>query len=613
MSGFIGTEVVEQIRQASDIVELIQSYIPLKRAGGTWKARCPFHNEKTPSFNVNPQRQTFYCFGCHKGGDVFSFLREYENLTFFEAAERLASRAGIEIKTSFDPRQSEKADLKRALLELHQQIAHRWHELLSEHPKGEVARDYLKSRGVTQEAIRRFQLGYAPLAWDDLMRWSRAKGHDRKLLEDGGLILQKKDGKDYYDRFRGRLMFPITDAQGQCIGFSGRLIEGDTKVGKYINSPETPLFKKGHVIFGLDKAKRAILSSKTAIICEGQLDLIACHMAGIENVVAPQGTALTLQHATILKRYADEIVLCFDSDAAGRQAAIRSMDDLLASGLNLRVASVPPPHDPDSFIREQGSDAFGKLVSNAEGFFDFLLHHLRSVHPESTDKDRLSIVEAMGQAVGKTQHAVLMDTYAQKTALLLQVDVEAVREEFRRVNRQARPVALRESQGSHSGQEEEGSLPQAPPLPKCNVQEYWLMKLVLSEEEEEPLDWLFDHLDLVWIEHPVVEKVLMGVLDAHANHQKPQAPAIIRQCNHPEAASFITEAITEARSIPSRERQYEELLRRLRDRFIDKEMLRQRSRLQSLDDNSKEQHEALTQIMSLRQARSQPLSPLAGT
>ncbi|MBT5928397.1 MAG: DNA primase, partial [Verrucomicrobia bacterium] len=355
MTGFLGPELVEQIRQASDIVEIISSYVPLKRAGATFKALCPFHNEKTPSFNVNPQRQTFHCFGCHKGGDVFTFVREYESLSFAEAAERLADRARIPLELTKDPRAAEKAETRTLLLKIHDELTHHWHTLLLNDSQGEPGRAYLNQRGVSEEAIKKFQLGYAPLSWDGTLRWSRSRKHDSKLLEEAGLVIRKEEGNDYYDRFRGRLMFPINDVQGRPIGFSGRVIEGDTSKGaKYVNSPETLLFKKGQVIYGLDKAKRAMLDAKSAVICEGQLDLIACHMAGIENVVAPQGTALTLQHARLVKRYADEIVLCFDSDKAGTDAALRSMDDLIASGLNLRVASVPAPHDPDSFIREQG-------------------------------------------------------------------------------------------------------------------------------------------------------------------------------------------------------------------------------------------------------------------
>ncbi|MBT4276988.1 MAG: DNA primase [Verrucomicrobia bacterium] len=606
MAGFLGPELVEQIRQASDIVEVISSYVPLKRAGGTFKALCPFHNEKTPSFNVNPQRQTFHCFGCHKGGDVFTFVREYENLSFSEAAERLADRAHITLEVNQDPRAAEKAEVRTLLLKIHDELAHHWHRLLLNDSQGEKGRAYLKERGVSEEAVKKFQLGYAPLSWDGTLRWSRSRKHDPKLLEQAGLVIRKEEGNDYYDRFRGRLMFPINDVQGRPIGFSGRIIEGDASKGaKYVNSPETLLFKKGQVIYGLDKAKRAILDAKSAVICEGQLDLIACHTAGIENVVAPQGTALTLQHARLVKRYADEIVLCFDSDKAGTDAALRSMDDLINSGLNLRVANVPAPHDPDSFIAEQGSDAFRNLVTKAEGFFDFLLRYLHSAFPQASDKDRMAIVHGMGTAVMKTGNAVLIDTYAQKTAHLINVDVTSIRAEFKKNNR-----APEFSSGPPL---EDIQIPEEDfePLPYCSSKEYWLMKWVLTEEEEEPLEWLFAHLDLQWVHHPVVKEVLLAALDAHAEHKKPATTLILPQCQHPGAERFITEAVAEAHEFPNRERQCRDYVLLLRDKYIEQEIQRQKNQLASDQASEEKQLEITRVLMDLRRLKVEPLSPLA--
>ena len=606
MAGFLGPELIEQIRQASDIVEVISSYVPLKRAGGTFKALCPFHNEKTPSFNVNPQRQTFHCFGCHKGGDVFTFVREYENLSFSEAAERLADRARITLEVNQDPRAAEKAKTRTLLLKIHDELANHWHRLLLNDSQGEKGRAYLKERGVSEEAVKKFQLGYAPLTWDGTLRWSRSRKYDPKLLEQAGLVIRKEEGNDYYDRFRGRLMFPINDVQGRPIGFSGRIIEGDASKGaKYVNSPETLLFKKGQVIYGLDKAKRAILNAKSAIICEGQLDLIACHTAGIENVVAPQGTALTLQHARLVKRYADEIVLCFDSDKAGTDAALRSMDDLIKSGLNLRVASVPAPHDPDSFIAKQGSDSFRSLVTKAEGFFDFLLRYLHSAFPQASDKDRMAIVHGMGTAVMKTGNAVLIDTYAQKTAHLINVDVTSIRAEFKKNN-----SAPEFSSGPPL---EDIQIPEEDfePLPHCSSKEYWLMKWVLTEEEEEPLEWLFAHLDLQWVRHPVVKEVLLAALDAHAEHKKPVTTLILPQCKHPGAERFITEAVAEAHEFPNRERQCRDYVLLLRDKYIEQEIQHQKNQLASDQASEEKQLEITRILMDLRRLKVEPLSPLA--
>ncbi|HLX95698.1 MAG TPA: DNA primase, partial [Verrucomicrobiae bacterium] len=345
MAGTIPPAILERIRAASDIVDVIGSYLPLKKAGANFVALCPFHKEKSASFNVNPHRQIFHCFGCHKGGDVFTFVKEYENIGFVDAVRRLADRSKIPLEFDQNPHEQQSRHLKDQLLQIHEQIAQRWQNCLLNEAAGQLARDYLARRGVSPEAVKLFRLGAAPDAWDDTVNWAKSKDHDPALVEKAGLILRKEGSEHYYDRFRGRLIFPICDEQGRVIGFSGRVLAGDEKTAKYVNSPETPIFTKSRVFFGLDKSKRAILDAGFAIVCEGQLDLIACFMAGVQNVVAPQGTAFTDQHARILKRYVNEVVLCFDSDEAGQSAAVRSLDHLLASGLAVRVAVVPAPHD----------------------------------------------------------------------------------------------------------------------------------------------------------------------------------------------------------------------------------------------------------------------------
>src|SRR6266480_17042 len=369
MAGLFSSSTLEQIRAASDIIDVIGSYLPLKRAGANFVALCPFHKEKTPSFNVNSHRQIFHCFGCHKGGDVFAFVQEYENITFPEAVHRLAERARIPLEFAKDPGAQKNRFLKETLLQIQEQITQRWQAALANEAAGQIARDYLKRRGVSDEAVKLFRLGHAPDTWDDTVNWAKGKGHELALMEKAGLILRKEGSDHYYDRFRGRLIFPICDEQGRVIAFSGRILAGDEKTAKYVNSPETPIFTKGRVFFGLDKSKRAILDAGFAIICEGQLDLISCFMGGVQNVVAPQGTAFTAEHARLLKRYVDEVVLCFDSDTAGQAAAVRVLDSLLASGLAVRVATLPAPHDPDSFIKESGGPAFQQLLAKAEGFF----------------------------------------------------------------------------------------------------------------------------------------------------------------------------------------------------------------------------------------------------
>ena len=374
----IPSETIEQIAAANDIVEVIGSYFPLKRAGANFKALCPFHQEKTPSFIVSPGRQTFHCFGCGAGGSVFRFVMEYEHVDFPEAARKLAMRAGITIVEKRGPADEERQhETRRKLLKLHAEGTEWFHQNLIKKEIGEPARKYLKQRGITAEIAKRWQLGYAPDEWDAFGGWARGQGFEARELVASGLIKTKEDDqtsnlnpRSSYDRFRGRIMFPICNDVGEVIAFSGRLLKEQEGTAKYLNSPETPLFRKGNVLFGLHKSKRALIEANCAIVCEGQLDLISLFEAGITNVVAPQGTAFTENQARILKRFADEVILCFDSDAAGTKAAERSLDALLQNDFIIRVVELPPGEDPDSLVRHEGNEQFEKRVANARDFFD---------------------------------------------------------------------------------------------------------------------------------------------------------------------------------------------------------------------------------------------------
>ena len=560
MSGFFSPATLDQIRAASDIVDIIGSYVPLKRNGANFVALCPFHKEKSPSFNVNSHKQIFHCFGCHKGGDVFSFVKEYENITFPEAVKRLADRAKIPLELDNNPAAQQSRDIKGKLLEIHDQIAQRWQNALASEASGQVARDYLAKRGVSAEAIKLFRLGAAPDLWDDTVNWAKSKGHDLELVEKAGLIIRKEGSDRFYDRFRGRLMFPICDEQGRVIGFSGRVLAGDEKTAKYVNSPETPIFTKSKVFFGLDKSKRALLDAGFAIVCEGQLDLIACFMGGVQNIVAPQGTAFTDQHSRILKRYVNEVVLCFDSDKAGQDAAVRSLDHLLASGLAIRVVVVPAPHDPDSFIKANGGEAFQKLIAEADGFFDFYLKRLCAQNDVATDRGRLVVLQSMGEAVHKTGSAVLIDKYAQKTALRLGVSSDAVRAEFKKTSR---PTMSAEDT------DEENSFEQNEPQPLPS-HESWLLRLIFLHEDLVP--WATQYLDLKWIQHPLARSVLSARFEAQRSERWKGLGAFLDECDSVEMRSLITESAMEDRSIPNPMQQLTDLAITLNNQFLDREI-----------------------------------------
>ena len=555
----ISPATLERIRAASDITDVIGAYLPLKKAGANFTALCPFHKEKSPSFNVNPHKQIFHCFGCHKGGDVFTFVKDYENIGFVDAVRRLAERAKIPLEFDNHPAEQQSRHLKDELLQIHEQITQRWQNALANEAGGQAARDYLAKRGVSAEAIKLFRLGAAPEVWDDTVNWAKSKNYEPSLIEKAGLIIRKEDTGNYYDRFRGRLMFPICDEQGRVIGFSGRILSGDEKTAKYVNSPETAIFTKSKVFFGLDKSKRALLDAQSAIVCEGQLDLIACFMAGVQNVVAPQGTAFTDQHARILKRYVDEVILCFDSDEAGQNAAVRSLDHLLASGLAVRVAVMPPPHDPDSFIKANGGEAFRQLAQNADGFFDYYLNRLCAQNDAASDKGRNAILREMAEAVHKTASAVLIDKYAQKTALRLGVLPEAVRVEFKKLP-VARPVP--------AGEDEESSAATKAETVRPSAHEFHLLKLILLHDNL--IGWASSHLDSDWISHPQVRQIVRRRLAAQADETWQSLGAFLEACDSDEMRNLITEAVAEDRRIPDPERQIAETTAKIKTQYFSK-------------------------------------------
>lgn len=586
---------LEQIRAANDIVDVIGASLPLKRAGGSFVALCPFHREKTPSFHVNPHRQIFYCFGCHKGGDVFSFIKEYESLDFPEAVRRLAERARIPLEYEKGAAEQHSRSLKEKLLEIHEQITQRWQTALANDASGQIARDYLAKRQVPAEAIKLFRLGYAPELWDDTVNWAKAKGYEPAVVEKAGLILRKEGSEHYYDRFRGRLIFPICDEQGRVIGFSGRVLAGDEKTAKYVNSPETLIFTKSKVFFGLDKSKRALLEAEYAVVCEGQLDLIACFMAGVQNIVAPQGTAFTGDHARILKRYVEEVVLCFDSDAAGQNAAVRSLDHLLASGLAVRVAVIPAPHDPDSFIKASGGPAFKELIEKASGFFDYYLNRLCADNDLSTDRGRLAVLRDMALAVHKTGNVVLIDKYAQKTALRLGVSPEAVGAEFKKRRQASTAPAQPEPE------EEETTSPANPPSPH----EHWLLKLLLLHEDL--VDWAATHLDPAWVQHGVVRQLVTARFATHQNQSWSSLAAFLDQLETPDARSLVTAATIQEKPLLNPMQQLADVATRLRNQFIERQMAALVQKIGQPETSEEERLALLRRQQELRAIKQAPL------
>ena len=423
--GTIPSEAIEQIAAANDIVEVINSYFPLKRAGANFKALCPFHQEKTPSFHVSPQRQTFHCFGCGVGGSVFRFVMDYEHVDFPSAVRKLAARVGIPVIEERGPiGADDQVEARHILLQLHGEATAWFHENLIKREFAEPARKYLKERGITGEIAKRWQLGYAPEEWDAFGSWARGRGYNARHLIASGLVKTKDDadgmpGHTSYDRFRGRIMFPICNDIGEVIAFSGRLLKDEDGAAKYLNSPETSLFRKGKILFGLDKSKRALIEATCAIVCEGQLDLISLFEAGITNVVAPQGTAFTEDQARILKRFVSEVVLCFDADAAGQKAAERSLDALLQNDLIVRVAEIPAGEDPDSLIRREGKEKFEKRLAAACDFFDYWIEREVATTDLNSLGAKMRLARKMAETISRIHDPLLRGEVVSKSSARL--------------------------------------------------------------------------------------------------------------------------------------------------------------------------------------------------
>lgn len=599
MAGLVSPATLEQIRAANDIVDIISAVVPLKRAGASFTALCPFHRERTPSFHVNPRKQTFHCFGCHKGGDVFTFVREYETLDFMEAVKRLAERARIPLEFEKDPQYKEKQFIKEKLFEINEQIAQRWHGCLISDAAGQRARDYLQQRGVSDEAMKLFRLGFSPDSWDDTINWAKAKGFELNSVELAGLALKKEGTSDFYSRFRGRLMFPICDDQGRVIGFSGRVLPGSNDERKYVNSPETPLFIKSRVMFGLDKSKRAILEKQFAVVCEGQLDLISCFMAGVQNIVAPQGTAFTSDHARIIKRYANEVVLCFDSDEAGQKAAVRVLDDLLGCGLAIRVVTIPAPHDPDTFIKNFGAAAFEDLLNKAEGFFDYYLNRLCKLNDIRTDKGQQTVIAGMAKAVQKTGDPALLDRYAQKTAARLGISALSALQRFKTINSR---TLLRRTEDEQAPEDFSW---------KPNPHEFQFIRILLQNDET--LDWTRAHLHPEWIQNSLVRQIVEYRLAPESDGSNTQPTAILHRIDDARAQSLITEALIEDRPIPQPEQQLNDIVMRLRNQSIDREVATLNQTLGQPDLPPDEANAVMQELAALRAAKRGPLTPLAHT
>ena len=436
---FYGDDIVERVREASDIVDVISAYLPLKRKGRNYWARCPFHQEKTASFSVSPDKQIFHCFGCHKGGNVFTFIIEYEKLPFPDALKLLAARANVQLPEKGEVRETREFD---QIYWAHEVAMKFFQEHLLESRK---SLEYLKSRKLTDATIEKFKIGYAPDSWDAFLNYAKQKSLSESDLEKSGLVIKKENG-GYYDRFRDRLTFTIFNTAQKPIAFGARTFDPKDQA-KYINSPETPLYHKASILYGLSHSRGDIRRAEEAIVVEGYFDFLSLYQQGVTNVVASSGTAFTPEQARLLGRSASSVVLMFDADSAGQQAAIRSVDYLFEAGLDVKVVKLPPGEDPDSIARKGGKAAIDEQLSKAKSYVEYTISTLPDRFEKLSLNDKDRAIKRLASLAGRIEDEIRRELFLQQISQWYNIGIDLVRRGVR-IEERRPPMTARETTGS---------------------------------------------------------------------------------------------------------------------------------------------------------------------
>ena len=429
-------DFVERVSERTDIYSVVSRYVTLTQKGGRYWGRCPFHNEKTASFTISPDKGLFYCFGCHTGGNVFKFLSLIENITYFEAIKLQAQRLGIDLpEKKTTPEEERRRREEKSLYKVNELAQDFYHECLIKTARGEIGRKYFSARGITAETIETFKLGYATDDWENLLTNLTRRGYSPEQIEKVGLIVRRKNSPGFYDRFRARVMIPINDVFGRTVGFGGRILaSADDTQPKYLNTPETEIFNKRSLLFGLDKSNRAISAAGAAIVVEGYMDAISLFSAGVKNVVATLGTAFTPEHAKLILKYARKIIFCYDSDEAGQRATLRALPIVQSAGANVFVACVPDGKDPDEFIRKHGKAAFDDLIKNAETLIDYRMNYVLARADTSITQGKLAALREILPVIAGIKNNVVRNEYKKKIASALILDERIVLDEWEKIS-----------------------------------------------------------------------------------------------------------------------------------------------------------------------------------
>ncbi|RLQ92076.1 DNA primase [Planomicrobium sp. Y74] len=435
MSSRVPEEVIEKIRSSADIVDIVGEYVQLTKRGRNWFGLCPFHGESTPSFSVTSDKQIFHCFGCGAGGNVITFLMDIENLSFQEALSRLGQRTGhdIEVSTSYDSAAAP-SKAENRLVDMHEFAADMYHHILQNTEEGQAALDYLENRGFTREMIEKYRIGWSLPEWNYMSSALLKKGYTEEELTDSGLAIAREQSDGYFDRFRGRIMFPIMNESGKAIAFSGRIMENTKQEAKYMNSPESPIFQKSQVLYNFHLARGSIRKNRKIVLFEGFMDVIAAGKAGVDNALATMGTSLTSQHIRVMKRFAQEVVICFDGDDAGWEAAKRAAIALNEEKFKVEVAVLPGKMDPDDYVRENGSEAFKEqIIGKPHAFIAFAMMHARRHKNFQYENDLLQYIQEVLQLLAGRSTPLERDLYIRQLSTETGLSQEAILQHYRKL------------------------------------------------------------------------------------------------------------------------------------------------------------------------------------
>ena len=563
MAGLIPDNVINDIQTRCDIAEVISGYIPLKRAGRNFKANCPFHQEKTPSFMVNPSKQIYHCFGCGAGGDVFGFVMKYENIEFPEAVKMLARKAGVVI-----PERSEKAreeaSLTEKLLKANELAVHFYQDMLTK-PAAAAAREYLAKRDIGADTIKEFKIGFAPDSWDSLLNLAKTRGFTPQFLSQAGLVNQRNDASGYYDKFRNRIIFPIFDARSRTVGFGARILQAggkqpaadgeDVSLPKYMNSPETALYRKSNILYGLNFSKDAVRQNDRVAIVEGYMDFLIPYQEGFHEIVASCGTSLTLDQIKLLKRFTNNVIMVYDADAAGETATLRNLELFLEEDVRIGISRLPTGYDPDSFVREKGIKAFMGLIEKAQTLFDYKLSLLTEKYNKKTLDGKMSIINNMLPTIAKVRNAVVKFDYIRQLSEVLSVDEESVRMELKKIRDYSEKATGQKIYDHAAGEKGHAS----------NTEKL-LLGLMLDRNDF--IGKVKGEIGDEYFHNELVKKIVCALYDFCDSKKEISASRLINHFNDQAVASFLAEVISCMDEVMDKDKCFQDCICRLKKDFM---------------------------------------------